>query len=456
MRKNIFTYLLLLLLTLQCTTMSFAETYSISEADIVADAAILMDQESGQILFQKNINKIMYPASITKIMTAILVLEDLELSDPVVIDAKSPFTDGSRIYVIENEIFSVDQLLKATMIESANDAAVALAIYHSGSVEAFCAKMNERAAELGALNTNFVNPNGLPHKEHVTTAYDMALIGKHAMNIPELQEIVTTVRYQIPPTNKQDETRYLTNSNRFLYGEGSKNLINYNGNTINIKYDAVKGLKTGYTVAAGQTFVAYGEKDGKKLISVILKSEGKNLYTDTRRLLDYGFDNFERKELIAKGEKVEELSFDDEKQSKVPLVSKEALVAYLPIGRSVGDLTREVLINENITLPVEAGQVLGSMRYWLDELVIANTELITPGFVSDKALLDDDVKVFADTSGNWYENLDWVSLSIRAGITFFIWRLIMTWYNLQRRRYMTKMKTRSSADKTARANKQNT
>lgn len=440
MKKHVLTLLLILMLLLQTLSPVFAETYTLNAADIVAEAAILMDQESGQILFQKNINKVMYPASITKLMTAIIVLEDLELDEQVVVDGKSPFTDGSRIYINENEILTVEQLLSATLIESANDAAVALAIYHSGSVEAFCQKMNERAAELGALNTNFMNPNGLPNKEHVTTAYDMALIGKYAMDMPKLVEICATVKYQIPPTNKQPETRYLTNSNRFLYGTGSKNQINYNGSMINIKYDAVKGGKTGYTNAAGQTFVTYGEKDGKKLISVILKSEGKNLYIDTRRLLDYGFDNFERKELAKIGEKVEELSFDDEKQTKLSIVTKDALVAYLPVGTLVSDLTKEMHIDPDISLPIEEGQILGSIKYSLGDLVIASTDLVAPGYVSDKALLDEETKTFTPEATNWYDNMDWVSFAIRAAITFLIWRLIMTWYNLQRRKYAQRMK----------------
>ncbi|WP_430883071.1 D-alanyl-D-alanine carboxypeptidase family protein [Fusibacter sp. JL216-2] len=447
MKKRFYVNLLLMLLLMQSFLPSFAEPYSLTSNDIVAEAALLMDQESGQILFQKNMNKVMYPASITKIMTAILIIEDLDLDDTVVIDAESPFTEGNRIYVIENEIFTVGQLLYATMIESANDAAVALAKYHSGSVEAFAQKMNERAKELGAMNTNFVNPNGLPHDEHVTTAYDMALIGKYAMTLPKLREIVSTVKYQIPPTNKQSETRYMTNSNRFLYGTGSRNQINYNGNLINIKYDAVKGIKTGYTIAAGQTFVAYGEKDGKKLISVILKSEGKNLYVDTRRLLDYGFDNFERKELMIAGEKVEEINFEDEKNTKLPLVTRDALVAYLPLGVSVSDLSKEVQLEPDITLPVKAGQVLGFIQYSYGELIISSSELIAPGFVSDKALLDDDIKLFEEDTDNFLENTDWVSFSIRAGIVFIIWRMIMTFYNLQRRKYALRMKQEEEKSK---------
>lgn len=446
MKKYITVVLIVLTILINTTLTVHAEGYTLKTSDIVAEAAILMDQESGQILFQKNINKIMYPASITKIMTAILVLEDLSLDDTVVIDAKAPFTEGNRIYVIEDEILTVEQLLNALMIESANDAAVALANYHSGSVEAFAQKMNARAQELGALNTNFVNPNGLPDEAHVTTAYDMALIAKHAMNMDKLMEIASTVRYQIPPTNKQDETRYLTNSNRFLYGVGSKNQINYNGKMIDIKYDAVTGLKTGYTVAAGQTFVATGEKDGKKLLSVILKSEGKNLYIDSRKLLDYGFDNFERKALIDAGEKIEELSFEDEKNSRLPIVTKDALVAYVPLGTQVSDLTRNMHLLPDITLPVESGQVLGTMQYQLGDLTVASTELVAPGFVSDKALLDDSIEIFSDDAPRWnFEEMDWISFSIRAGITLLIWRIIMTWYNLQRRKYAQKMRKQQAS-----------
>ncbi len=447
MKKYITVVLIVLTILINTTITAHANGYTLTTSDIVAEAAILMDQESGQILFQKNINKIMYPASITKIMTAILVLEDLSLDDTVVIDAQAPFTEGNRIYVIEDEILTVEQLLNALMIESANDAAVALANYHSGSVEAFAHKMNERAKELGALNTNFVNPNGLPNEAHVTTAYDMALIAKHAVNMDKLMEISSTVRYQIPPTNKQDETRYLTNSNRFLYGVGSKNQINYKGKMIDIKYDAVTGLKTGYTVAAGQTFVATGEKDGKKLISVILKSEGKNLYIDSRKLLDYGFDNFERKALIDAGEKIDELSFEDEKNSRLPIVTKDALVAYVPLGTQVSDLTRDMHLLPDITLPVESGQVLGTMQYQLGDLTVASTELVAPGFVSDKALLDDNIQYFNDDTSGWnLKEMDWISFSIRAGLTLLIWRIIMTWYNLQRRKYAKKMREKQQSN----------
>src|SRR6056297_4081991 len=157
------------------STVSFAnestdEDYSITTNDIFSDGAILINASTGQILFEKNPHKRLYPASTTKILTALLIEEKFSLDDKVTIDPESPFTIGSRIYVHEDEIFTIEQLLNALLIDSANDVANALAIYHSGSIEEFSKMMNKKAKELGAINTNFVNPSGLHNKDHYTTA----------------------------------------------------------------------------------------------------------------------------------------------------------------------------------------------------------------------------------------------------------------------------------------------
>ena len=157
--------------------------------EITAPSAILIDSGSGDILYEKNAHTLMYPASTTKIMTAILAIESLDLSDTVVIDKESPFTTGSRIYIQEGEIFTVEQLLYALLLQSANDVAVALAKHISGDVAEFAKRMNERAKELGAKNTHFVNSSGLPDEAHVTTAYDLALIARYAMTLPEFKKL---------------------------------------------------------------------------------------------------------------------------------------------------------------------------------------------------------------------------------------------------------------------------
>jgi D-alanyl-D-alanine carboxypeptidase (penicillin-binding protein 5/6) len=255
---TIFLSILFILGSLSCT--SYASPLS---PVITAPSAILMDADTGDILYQKNPHDLMYPASTTKIMTAILTLEHTNLNDNVTIDKDTSFTGGSRLYLAEDEVLTVEQLLYAMMVESANDAAVALAKHISGSVEDFSNLMNERAKQLGAKNTHFVNPNGLPDDNHITTAYDLAVISKYAMTLPKFQEIVQTPYYEISPTNKQSELRYLTNSNRFLWGTGSRrNQIYYKDKWVNIKYDIVDGIKTGYTVQAQQCLVTSAKKMG--------------------------------------------------------------------------------------------------------------------------------------------------------------------------------------------------
>ncbi len=145
--------------------------YSPQNLELSSESAVVIDATSGDILYEKNSHKLMFPASTTKIMTAVLTLENTSINDKVIIDKETPFTDGSRIYVIEDEEFTVEQLLHALLVGSANDVAVALAKHVSDSVEDFASLMNKRAKELGAMNTHFVNPNGLPHNDHITTAY---------------------------------------------------------------------------------------------------------------------------------------------------------------------------------------------------------------------------------------------------------------------------------------------
>src|SRR6056297_929240 len=234
------------------STVNFAsdtidEDYSITKDDIFSEGAILINASTGQILFEKNPHKRLYPASTTKILTALLIEEKFNLDDKVTIDPESPFTIGARIYVHEGEIFTIEQLLNALLIDSANDVANALAVYHSGSLEAFSKEMNEKAKSLGAQNSNFVNPSGLHNSDHYSTAFDLSQIAKEFYKNEVLMAIVKKSTYSIPATNKVDETRYLKSSNKFLYSESNNYLLDYRGNQVFAKLDSVTGMKTGYT-----------------------------------------------------------------------------------------------------------------------------------------------------------------------------------------------------------------
>ncbi|MDF2673973.1 MAG: D-alanyl-D-alanine carboxypeptidase [Clostridiales bacterium] len=258
--------------------------FAYDKPSINAEAGILMDLNTGQILYEKNINEKLAPASTTKILTALITLEECKLDERVVVGPKPPFEDGSKIYLIEGEEITVKDLLYATMLESANDAALALAEYISGSSEKFAKLMNERAAEIGCNSSNFINPNGLYDVNHYTTAYDLALIGKVALENSTFREIVNTEYYEIKPTNKQIETRYIYNINKLVRG------TKYN-------YEGADGVKTGYTTKSKNTIVASAARENQKLIAVQLRSE-KDLYEDSIKLLDYGFNSYKAEKLV--------------------------------------------------------------------------------------------------------------------------------------------------------------
>lgn len=251
--------------------------------NIEAEAAIVMDITTGTIIYSKNMDKKMYPASITKVMTALLASEYLEMDAHFVMSESAAFgiePGSSSIYGDTDEEFTVEQAMMGLMLESANEMALALGEEVSGSTKKFVELMNERAAQLGCTNTHFNNPNGLPDETHYTTAHDMALITRAAYQNPIARAVMSTGYYEIPPTNKQPETRYLTNHHKMLSGK-------------EYAYSGVLGGKTGYTMAAGNTLVTFAKRGNMALVAVVLQSVGGG-YADTAAILDYGFSEFER------------------------------------------------------------------------------------------------------------------------------------------------------------------
>lgn len=419
--------ILVLCILLTSSIPSFAIT-SNDKLTITAESAILIDADTGDIIFEKNSNKLMYPASTTKIMTAILTLENANLNDKIIIDKETPFTDGSRIYVREGEEFTVEQLLYALLIESANDAAVALAKHISGSIEEFAKLMNKRAKELGAKNTHFTNPHGLPDHEHVTTAYDLAIIAKYGMTIPKFREIVKTVRYKIPPTNKQPETRYLKNRNRLLWGIGGRNRIKYKGKWIDIKYDLVDGIKTGYTTEAQQCLVATAHKDNRRLISVVLKSIRTNVYVDTRTLLDYGFDNFKSINIVNFGEIIRTIEIPNGVEQSLNLITQMGLTKTLPIETNINEIKSLIELNPQILAPISKGEVLGKITYTLNGNKIGEVSLIASKSIDEKKIYK-VVKEIKNPKNYAFLKYLFVLLFI-----YIVWRTIVTIKRLRKRR----------------------
>ena len=352
-------------------------TYNISFAQdlkIVAEGAILIDGETGQILYEKNSHKQLYPASTTKIMTAILAIENGNMDDIVTIDEEIvSLTDGSHIALEVGEKLKFKDLLNALLIESANDAALAIAKHISGSIKEFVQLMNEKAKDIGALNTNFTNPNGLPDENHVTTAYDLSLIAKYAMEIDEFRDIVKNYTYEIPVTNKKDEIRYLKSHNRLLY---STKKIDVDGQWVPIKYDGVNGVKTGYTQAAKSCLVTSAKRNNQELIAVVLKSEGSDLYSDIHKLLNYGFDNFEKVIVSNNNQFVDNIPLIGGTYSLVAGVTDGNLVVNIPHGNRE-KIEERIHIEEEIHAPIKKGQVLGKIEYYLGDELLGETNIIS-------------------------------------------------------------------------------
>ena len=262
-----------------------ASDYWPSGVDVTAESAIVMELETGTILYSKNMNDVHYPASITKIMTALIVLENCELDETVTFSAEAVYNTEAGSSSIARDVgeeMTVEQTLYGMMLESANECAYALAEHVAGDVSSFVDMMNAKAEELGCQNTHFNNSNGLPDEDHYTSAYDMALISRAAYAIPKFAEIVGTKSYTIPPTNKHSESTPLNNHHCMLHYYKTNQYI----------YEYCLGGKTGYTVVAGATLVTYARKNGMTLVCVVLKDVSGEQYTDTTNLFEYCFDNF--------------------------------------------------------------------------------------------------------------------------------------------------------------------
>lgn len=265
--------------------------------DIGGEGGYLLDVQSGQALFQKNSDELLAPASTTKIMTGLLAIENGHFDDTVTISStmlNSKLVYGTQIYLEPGEKLTVKDLLYATLLNSANDAAVALAEYVGKDIDDFVAMMNQRALEIGATKTHFVNPSGLTEKEHLTTAHDLALIARVAYQNPVFAQFVRTKSQPIS-RSKEDVPALMVNENKLLWRDST-----------------VDGIKTGYTSAAQNCLVASATKDGRQLIGVILKSPGKEVYTDMQAMFDYGFSQYENTVVKPAGSVISSVTVNNE------------------------------------------------------------------------------------------------------------------------------------------------
>jgi D-alanyl-D-alanine carboxypeptidase len=345
-----------------------------------ADSVVLMDATTGTILYEKNKDSAYPPASTTKIMTILLVLEKTNLDDIVTVSKNASLADGSKIYIREGEKLPVKELLYGLTLASANDCAVALAEHISGSVEEFAKLMNERAKSLGAKNTNFVNPNGLYDVNHKTSAYDLALIMQELTKYEIYKEIATTPSYIMAATNKCDQERPLWNGNRLVQPGDPQ------------YYEDCIGGKTGYTIQSKHSYIAVASRNGQKLIVSLVHDSVKTFFKDSRALLDYGFDNFELSEYFEKGDVVSNKTLKDgtvipllasndlyvvkDKNSTLPEVIKVEDPNLDVLSISKGDLISNATItfnNDSYSLDLASGIDYAKKKSSLSKLFLKDT-----------------------------------------------------------------------------------
>lgn len=320
---------------------------------VSAESAVLIEAESGEIIYEKNAHKRRGMASTTKIMTALCVLENMDASETVTVPREAVGIEGSSVYLREGEKITVEELLYALMLQSANDAAAALAIATSGSIAAFAELMNAKARELGLSDTHFENPHGLDGEQHYTTAYELARISAYSLKNETFARIVSTVKHTVPAT-ELSPARTLVNHNRLL--RESADII---------------GVKTGYTKRCGRTLVSAANRGGVTLVCVTL-CDGDD-WRDHRAMLDRGFELYENAPVCRKGEFSVSVPLVGGERAEVKCENRESLSAVLKKSR--GEISTRVELPRFIYAGAKKGDAVGRVRFFSEGREIGSLAL---------------------------------------------------------------------------------
>ena len=372
MKKSIsFVITLIIILTQGCISIAMANDKV--NVDVSSKSAVLMDAASGKVLYEKNCHEKLPPASVTKIMTLLLICEAIESgkikeSDDVQISEVASSMGGSQIFLEPGEIQKVDTLVKAIAVASANDACVAMAEYVGGSVEEFVDLMNKRAKELGMNDTNFVNTNGLPVDNHYTSAYDIALMSKELLRHKKISKYLTTWMDEVVVGKKQAKIG-ISNTNKLIK-----------------HYSGATGVKTGFTQQAKYCLSASALRNNTHLIAVTLCAETSPIrFKDATTLLNYGFSNYESVKVCDANQKVAKVTFPKGSQENVDLVAKDDLSVLIKKGDSK-EFTKKVEVKKDIELPVKKNTELGTVKVYKGKELVGQTKIVNTEDI-DKATL---------------------------------------------------------------------
>ena len=394
--RRFFALFLSLLISAQLCVTSFAAEGDVGDWEVLAKAALLLDPDTEEILYARNIHEKLYPASLTKVMTALLVLEaiaDGQLTMDTVLAASESAVaeipnDASSAGIVVGEELTVEQLLHCILVVSANEACNILAESVSGSVDAFVARMNERAAELGCTNTHFVTTNGLHSVDHYTTAWDLYLITREAMTHDVFMRICNTKFCEVPPTNMRKDSRKYSTTNHLISTARQRHYL----------YEGANGVKTGFTSAAGSCLIASAGRSGRKLLSVVLGgdrvSRGDGVvddysFAETIRLFDYGFDSFKRAVILETTELIDEVEVTlSQEQNSVKVHPAEGIECLIPSDITPADIERTItFFSESVEAPVTKGRVLGQITLSYNGVVYGTVDLLADEDVTESRLL---------------------------------------------------------------------
>lgn len=388
----IFLVLVLLITITNCQSISYADNltdnsisnYTVpsqNNLSLYSEAGILIDSKTGKVLYGKNENVKMFPASTTKILTAIITIENCNLSDKVTASREAIISippGYSNAEIQPNDTISVQDLLNVFLIHSANEAGYILAEHISGSIENFANLMNEKAKEIGCTNTHFTNPSGIHNENHYSTAYDMSLIAQYCMKNETFRKVVSTPYITFSPSEGKQLKFYNTND-----------LII---NTSKYYYKYAIGIKTGYTSQAKNCLISASSKDGLELIAVILgaahsEEVSSTRYVDTINLFNYGFDNYKSTEILARDSVIKNVEVENAtKDTKdLSLLAKDTISVPVPKNINIDTLEPSIEIN-NLSAPISEGAVVGKITYNI------NGENYSTDLVAGNSVIRSDIK----------------------------------------------------------------
>ena len=360
--KKLASLIMAILIAIMPMNLSFANEDN-APLSVSSKSAILMDVGSGQILYEKNAHDKLPPASVTKVMTMLLICEALDsgkitLDDSVQISDNAASMGGSQIFLEAGEVQKVDTLLKGIAVASANDGCVAMAEYIGGSVESFIDMMNAKAKELNMKDTNFVNTNGLPVDNHYTSAHDKAIMSRELLKHDVISKYLTTWMDQVVVGKKQI-TVGLANTNKLIK-----------------HYQGATGVKTGFTQQAKYCLSASAKRGDTHLVAVTLGAEtSPERFKDATSLLNFGFANYESVKLCSKNDNIATLTLDKADEQKINLVAKEDLSVLIKKGGNK-DFTRKIKVNENPTIPIKKGTNLGYVEIYQGKTLVGKVDLV--------------------------------------------------------------------------------